>query len=234
MEWIFVGCIVFVLGWFGFTMIRYYRAIRAGVSNPLLDQKLEASITSQLANQKVTQEDLVRLQPPSAPAFGNPAAKVVMVEFLDFGCPYCLDSFPAVREVMQRYQDRVYFIMRDFPVDELHPRASAAALAARCAHEQNLYWAYHDKLFTQQDRHEDADLRRYAQEIGANMPTFEACLQDRRYADRIQTEIADGLRAGVEGTPTFFFNGVKVQGALNARTLEFILETFLKQSAPPS
>jgi protein-disulfide isomerase len=161
---------------------------------------------------------------------GNPAARLVVVEFLDFGCPYCRDSFSAVREVMQRYQDRVYFIARDFPVDELHPRATAAALAARCAQEQGFYWPYHDKLFSQQEHHEAVDLQRYAQEIGLNMSLFETCVFEKRYVDRIQMESADGLRAGVEGTPTFFFNGIKVQGALNARTLDFIVQTFLKQT----
>lgn len=228
-EWIFVFFVVSILGWFCYSIIHYYLAIRSGVSNPLLDQRLQSSIASQIANHKVTPEDLVRLQPPSAPAFGNPEAKLVVVEFIDFSCPYSLDSFSAVREIMQRYQDRIYFIARDFPVDEIHPRATSAALAARCAHEQGRYWPYHDKLFTNQTRHEDADLLRYAEELDLNTESFEVCLTDRRYADRLQTELADGLRAGVEGTPTFFFNGIKVQGALNVQTLEFIIKTFLKQ-----
>lgn len=230
-EWVFFGLLLALFAWFGFTLIRYYRAIKSGAANPLLEQRLQASISSQIANQKVTEEDLVRLQPPSAPAFGNPEAKLVIVEFSDFGCPYSLQSFPAVREVMQKYKDRVYFMARDFPVDELHPRATATALAARCAHEQGIYWPYHDKLFSQQERHEDADLELYAQEVGMNLPSFQACVREKRYADRVQMETADGLRAGVEGTPTFFFNGVRVQGALDVRTLEFIIEAFLKSSA---
>ncbi len=232
-KWLLIGLFVALLGWFGYTLISYYRAIRAGDSSPLLDQRLEASVSSAIANQHVTEEDLLRLQPTSAPAFGNPAAKLVVVEFLDFGCPYCHDSFPGVRELMQRYQDRFYFIARDFPVDELHPRATAAALAARCAHEQGMYWPYHDKLFSNQDRHEDEDLRRYAQEVGMNVPSFDQCYKEKRYETRIRTEIADGLRAGVEGTPTFFFNGIRVQGALDARTLEFLIKKFIDTTATP-
>lgn len=229
-QWMIVGFFVALVGWFLFTFVRYYKAIRSGETNPLLDQRLQASISSQLANAHVTEEDLTRLQPPSAPALGNPAAKVVVVEFLDFGCPYSYDAFLAVREVMQKYKDRVYFIARDFPVDELHPRATAAALAGRCAQEQGLYWPYHDKLFSNQDHQEDGDLRRYAQEAGLSVPSFDACVREKRYADRIQAESADGLRAGVEGTPTFFFNGIRVQGALNAKTFEFILKQFLARS----
>lgn len=231
LQWVFLAFILLLLGWFGFTMIRYYRAIRSGEANPLLDQRLQASISSQIANQQVTSEDLLRLQPPSAPAFGNPAAKLVVVEFLDFGCPYCLQSFPAMREIMQKYKDRVYFMARDFPVDELHPRATATAMAARCAQEQGLYWPYHDKLFLNQEHHEEADLERYAQEVGMNVPSFQACVREKRYEDVVQREVADGLRAGVAGTPTFFFNGIRVQGALDVRTLEFIIETFLKSSS---
>lgn len=226
----FVGFFVALVGWFGFTFVRYYRAIRSGETNPLLDQQLQTSISSQLANAHVTEEDLVRLQPPSAPAFGNPAAKLVVVEFLDFGCPYSYDAFLAVREVMQRYKDRVYFMARDFPIDELRPHASVVALAGRCAQEQGLYWPYHDKLFSNQDHQEDGDLRQYAQEAGLSVPSFDACIREKRYADRVQNEIADGLRAGVEGTPTFFFNGVRVQGALDARTFEFVLQQFLTRT----
>jgi protein-disulfide isomerase len=232
-KWGMITLFALIIGWFGYYLIRYYRAIRSGDSNPLLDQRLEASLSSAMANQKVTEEDLLRLQPTSAPALGNPAAKLVIVEFLDFGCPYCRDSFPAVRELIQRYQDQIYFIARDFPVDSLHPRATAAALAARCAHEQGLYWPYHDKLFATQDQQQDEDLRRYAQEVGLNVPSFDQCYKEKRYQDRIQGEIADGLRAGVEGTPTFFFNGIRIQGALDGKTLEFLIKKFLAAHMSP-
>lgn len=233
LEWIAISLLALFIGWFGYTLIQYYRAIRSGASNPLLDQRLEASVSSALANQHVTPEDLLRLQPTSAPAMGNPAAKLVIVEFVDFGCPYCYESFPAVREIIQRYQDRVYFMARDFPVDELHPRATAAALAARCAQEQGFYWPYHDKLFSNQDHQEDLDLQRYAQEVGMSVPSFDQCYKEKRYQDRIQSEVADGLRAGVEGTPTFFFNGIRIQGALDANTLEFLIKKFLELPFTP-
>ncbi len=234
LEWIFFAFLMAILGWFVFTFFRYYFAIRSGASNPLLSQRLDATISSQIANQHVTEEDLLRLQPTTAPTLGNPASKLVVVEFLDFGCPYCKDSYSAVREVMEKYKNKVYFMARDFPVEELHPRAIAAALAARCAQEQGLYWPYHDKLFAHQDRHEDADLRTYAQEVGANVPSFDQCVREKRYESFVQQELADGLRAGVEGTPTFFFNGVRVQGGLDAPTLEFIISKFLTSSTLPT
>ncbi len=228
-RWVFLGMCVALVTWFCVIFGRYYRAILAGEVNPLLDQQLQASVSHQLANAHVTEEDLIRLQPPSAPAFGNPAAKVVVVEFLDFGCPYSRDSFSVVREVMEKYKDRVYFIARDFPIDELHPRATSAALAGRCAQEQKLYWPYHDKLFGNQEHQEDEDLRRYAQEVGLSLPSFDACIKDKRYMERIQADSADGLRAGVEGTPTFFLNGVRIPGSFDARTFEFLLKQFLER-----
>ncbi len=219
------------IGAFGLQIFHYYRAIRSGDTNPLLEQRLESSFSRLRANTTVTAEDLKRLHPPTAPSFGNPEAKLVIVEFLDFDCPYCKESFPVVREMMEREKDRVYFIVRDFPVEELHPRALSAALAARCAQDQGGFWPYHDKLFTDQDHHEDADLIRFAREIGLQQPAFTACLNDRRHATQIQAEIADGLRAGVQGTPTFFFNGIKLQGALNRQTFEFLVKKFLER--PP-
>lgn len=215
--------------WFGRQTFQYYQAIKRGESNPLLNERLDASFSRLVANANVTPEDLKRLVSVNAPTLGPADAKLTVVEFIDFDCPYSKQAFSGFREMMEKYQDRVRFIIRDYPIEESHPRASVAAQAARCANEQGKYWMYHDKLFASPDKHEDADLQRYADESGMDAARFHECLTSKKYEDTIKGDLADGLRSGVEGTPTFFFNGLKVQGALNREMLEFLIKKFLDQ-----
>ncbi len=214
-------------GAFSLQVYRYYRAIRSGESNPFLEQQLTSSLSHLQANTQVSQEDLVRLSSASAGSMGNPKAKLTIVEFIDFDCPYSKESFAPVREMVSKYQDQVHFLVRDFPLQDVHPRALSEAVAARCAGAQGKFWAYHDKLFMNQENHADEDLARYAREVGADGATFDACARSSVFNGAVQQDVQDGLRADVEGTPTFFFNGIKVQGALDAPTLEFLIKKFL-------
>lgn len=217
-----------VLGFFAFKTFSYYGAIKRGDSNPLIDTYVGLSLTNAIANTQVSAGDLIRLAPATAPTFGPASSTVTIVEFLDFGCPFSEASYGPLREMEQKYQDRIRVVYRDFPITELHPRAFAAALAARCAHEQGKYLAYHDRLFANQEQHEDADLLRYARAVGLNEDQFQGCYQSQKYASVIRADIQDGLQAGVQGTPTFFFNGIKVPGTLNSQLFELLIQRFLK------
>jgi protein-disulfide isomerase len=217
-----------ILGFFAWKTYTYYSAIKRGDSNPLIDTYIGLSLTNALANTEVTPQDLERLAAATSPSFGPATSTLTIVEFLDFSCPFSEASYGPLREVMQKYQDRVRIVYRDFPINEIHPRAFAASLAARCAHEQGKYLAYHDRLFANQDRHEDEDLFRYAKAIGLNEAQFKGCYESQKYTPVIRTDIQDGLRAGVQGTPTFFFNGIKVPGTLNAQLFELLIQRFLK------
>lgn len=217
--------------WFGMSVTRYYRAIQSGETNPLLNQRLESSISTAIANKQVTERDLRGLYRSDAPSIGPSDAKLTIVEFLDFGCPYCRQSFEPVREITTKYKDQVRLVVRDFPLEAIHPGATKAAHAARCAKDQGKYWAYHDKLFVNQNAFSDAELEQYAIEVGANIDRFQECMRENRFRQAIESDVTDGLAAGVGGTPTFFFNGHRIQGALNAEMLELIIEQFLKQSS---
>ena len=228
--------ITFCVGmiWFVHRMYQNFVSIRSGLANPVWQRQLQSTISRSSSNPDVKAQDIARVTSLNAPRIGNPSGTLAIVEFLDFDCPYCRSSFTPVRELMEKYKDRVSLSIRDFPVTELHPRAILAALAARCAHEQGKFWLYHDQLFANQDRHEDSDFLRMAREVGLDMPTFEACYQAKRYQEGVNQDLADGLRAGVQGTPTFFFNGIRIQGALDQETMESIMLEFLRTPAKPS
>ena len=144
---------------------------------------------------------------------GSGAARVTVVEFQDFHCPFCERVQPTLAQLMERYGDRIKLVYRDFPIDQLHPQARAAHEAARCAKDQGKFWAYHDVLFARPKDASPENLKAYARDAGLDLDRFERCLTVRTYQTAVQKDIDDGLRAGVTGTPTFFVNGRVLSGA---------------------
>ena len=142
------------------------------------------------------------------PSKGPKNAPVTIVEFTDFECPWCKRSQPTLQQVEATYGDKLRLIAHNFPLP-MHPRAEPAAEAAMCAKEQNKYWEYRDKLFDKQEL-SDADFKRYAQELKLNEKKFDKCLAEHKYANAVKEDQALGEKLGVNGTPTFFVNGVKI------------------------
>lgn len=209
----------------------YYQAIQRGEANPFLEERLQSSASKLAANRNVTPEDLAVLADARAPSQGPADAPLTIVEFLDYGCPFCRQAFEPVRELTVERAGSVRLVVRDFPLEDLHPGVTKAAMAARCAQEQGNFWAYHDKLFLLDQRSfTDEDLTQIAREIGLNMTTFVACLDSAQTRPLVEADLLAGLKAGVQGTPTFFFNGVKVQGAPSAEALNFIVDQFLENA----
>lgn len=152
----------------------------------------------------------------NAPSIGPETAPVTVIIFSDFECPYCgdfaRDTMPLVEErLVETGQVRVAF--RHFPLST-HPYADRAAQAAACADDQGKFWEYHDLLYANQDALQIGDLQSYAVELGLNTTVFDACLLGEERANVVAQDRALGLQVGVTGTPTFFFNGRKVAGAL--------------------
>jgi protein-disulfide isomerase len=145
------------------------------------------------------------------PMKGPKNAPVTIVEFTDFQCPYCKRSQETLKQVETTYADKVKFVERQYPLP-FHNRAKPAAEAALCAKEQGKFWEMHDKLFPSQSM-EDADIQRFAKEIGLNEKKFNKCLTEHKMMPRIETDIADGQKYGVRGTPHFFINGKPISGA---------------------
>ncbi|MGH7652813.1 MAG: DsbA family protein, partial [Gemmatimonadaceae bacterium] len=143
---------------------------------------------------------------------GSGTAPVTLVEYGDFECPHCGRAHPIVQSVRRFMDDRLRFVFRHFPLSEAHPHAEHAAEAAEAAGAQGRFWEMHDMLFDHQDALEDEDLEMYAAKIGIDPHRVARELAAATYAKRIRADFRSGIRSGVNGTPTFFINGVRYDG----------------------
>lgn len=156
--------------------------------------------------------DLIGLD---SPRLGNPAAKITIVEFADFTCPFSKQEFPVVRELLAKYPDKINFVFRHFPLgDANHAGGKEAAIAGVCANSQGKFWPFHDKLFQNQKNFTNADLLSLASQSGLNSESFSQCLKSDAVKSKVEKDWADGAALGVSGTPSFFINGEKVEGAI--------------------
>jgi len=161
----------------------------------------------------------VLMQPPrvnveaNGPSKGPADAPVTMIEFSDYQCPFCKRAEPTVVALMQKYPTQLRLVYRHMPLDGLHPRARAAAIAAVCAEQQGKFWEYHDLLFANQQALADADLEKYAADLGLDAAKFKTCRQDPASENRVNVDATAARAAGLTGTPAFFVNGILISGA---------------------
>jgi protein-disulfide isomerase len=149
----------------------------------------------------------VVLSVDGAPFMGSPDAKVTLLEFSDYQCPfYGRHASQTLPQFVAEYvkTDKVKYVLRDFPLEAIHPQAFKAAEAARCAGEQGKYWEMHDRIFANQKAMAPTDLVNHAQALGGDLAKFQQCLDSGKYAAKIRADLAVGEKAGVTGTPTFF------------------------------
>lgn len=215
-----------VFGYFVRETVRYYGLIKRGeVSTAELVFPNAFTASGRLRERFLNTPSVgVPVATTDDPSFGNIAAPLVVVEFADFSCPWSREESFVIRELAAKYAERVLYIYRDFPLDEVHPEARLAAEAAQCAGGLGNFWAFHDKLYQNQNQFGRDNLIRYAREIGLKETEFIECIDSGRYRAEVQQDIDDGVAAGVRGTPTFFLNGRRVEGAIPRDTLEEIFK----------
>jgi protein-disulfide isomerase len=187
------------------------------------------------ANQQPSQPQRIEVSLDDDPVKGSQNAKVTIVEFSDFQCPFCqrffLQTLPQIEEKYIK-TGKVRFVYRDFPLTSIHPYAQKAAEAAECAYEQGKFWEYHDILFQKQSEWVvagESKFKEYAQQLGLDTQKFNQCLDSGKYANEVQKDYNDGLKYGVSGTPTFFINGIEVVGAQPYNVFEQIIEQELNK-----
>jgi protein-disulfide isomerase len=164
---------------------------------------------------------------------GNPNAKVMIVEFSDFQCPYCREVEATLKKVLARHEGKVALAFRDMPLSQIHPLALGAAEAARCAGEQGKFWEYHDLLFGDQAGLDRGGLMAKAAKLQLDTKQFDACVSAGKYRPQIQRDSDDGVQAGVNGTPGFFINGAFLSGAQPEAVFEKIIEEQLATTKSP-
>lgn len=160
---------------------------------------------------------------------GDPEAKVTIVEFSDFQCPFCKRFHPTLKQALKEYEGKVRWIYKHFPLRSIHPQAQSAAEASECAGEQGKFWEFADKLFENQERLGEDLYTELAQDLGLDLTNFNQCLSSRKYKDDVESDYQEGIKAGVRGTPGSFVNGKPVFGAVPYSVLKAEIENALSE-----
>ena len=163
----------------------------------------------------VTEHDHVR---------GPATALVTLLEYGDYQCPYCGAAYPVVEQLREWAGDKMRFVFRHFPLTQMHPFAEPAAEAAEAAGARGKFWQMHDMLYTHQEALDGEDLLRYAAHVGLDPAEIAQELLARQYQDRVRQDFLGGARSGVNGTPTFFIDGIRYDGLPDFDSLSAALE----------
>ena len=162
------------------------------------------------------------------PAQGKSSAPVTVIMFSDFQCSACSVTHPVLKKILAEYGDRVRFVVRDFPLTNIHENALQAAFAANAANAQGKFFEYTDVLYRNQTALDATSLKKYATDLGLNVKQFEIDLSSEKTAAEVRKDVADGTSYGISGTPTIFVNGVKVR-QLSADGFRAAIEKALTQ-----
>ena len=198
-----------------------FEEMKARIAPFLKQQKAKEGIGKVLEGLKqahgvkvsLTAPDLPRIEVEAkGPVKGATAAKVTIITFSDFQCPYCSRVNPTLEKVMKDYDGKVKMVFRNFPLD-FHPMAEKAAEAGACAADQGKFWEMHDKMFGNQAKLTVDDLKASAKGLGLDVAKFDKCLDSGEKKPLVDADQKAGSEAGVQGTPAFFVNGVFINGA---------------------
>jgi protein-disulfide isomerase len=193
--------------------------LRPQIAKLLRSEKQKAAERKLDARIKAEHNVVVSYQPyrlqfdnAKAPTLGKADAPITLIEFSDFQCPFCKGMAPTLKQVAQKLGDKVQIIYRQYPLTSIHPFAAKAAEASLCANEQGKFWEMHDAMFEDQTKLAVKDLKATAVRLGMDGKKFDACLDTGRYVEQVQNDQREGQRAGVNGTPAVYINGVMLPG----------------------
>ncbi len=167
----------------------------------------------------------IQVEVGDAPVTGGDNAKVTIVEFSDFQCPFCGRAAKTVNDVRKKYGNKIKLAFKQFPLP-MHKDAEPAAQASMCIYEQNKdkFWKFMDIAFSNQEKLGAEDLVKHAKAAGADEKKFKECVDSKKYADFVKKDMAYGEKLGVRSTPTFFINGQILSGALPIESFSEIID----------
>lgn len=165
--------------------------------------------------------------------FGGLNAPITIIEFSDYECPYCrkwhAEAWP---QLQAEYGDQIRLVYRDFPLTSIHANASPAAVAANCAGEQNMYWEYNEKLFSNERTLGRSTYENYAEDLMLDMDTFIDCMESGRFVEEVEADYQFAATLGIRSTPTFFVNGIPVVGAQPFEVFKNLIDKELAGELP--
>ena len=205
----------------------YYRQIKSGKMPLPSSAKFMRTGSPAVATEQI---DPGRIYPAGEPS-SSPGAPLTIVGFFDFQCPYSKEAYPAARELQSTYGDKVNFVFRNFPLTDMHPGAMSAAGAGECAHSQDKFWQMSDKLFNSQN-FDEQEFKLYAQQIGLDEKKFTDCLNSYQGKGQVLKDMLDGQMLGVGGTPTWFINNEKIEGAIPTDIFKKLIDYLLNKQKP--
>ena len=155
---------------------------------------------------------------------GSSSAPVTLVEYGDYQCPFCGDTYPVIKKLQMHFGDQLRFVFRNFPLVRIHAYAQRAAEAAEAADAQGKFWEMHDYLYEHQDALDAENLMHAADALGLDKVKFDREIAEHFHLGRVQGDIQSGIDSGVGGTPTTFVNGVRNDGEDDYETLKAKIE----------
>ena len=213
-----------------------YEAVRGKIVEQVRNKRIAKARAAYVKALRAQTAVVVTLAPPrtnvetqNAQRLGPEKAPVTLVEFADYECPYCQKVAPDVKRLQADLGDKVAFVFKDFPLTN-HARAEKAAEASRCASKQGKYWEFHDELFHSKELDVD-QLKAQAEALKLNTAEFDKCLDSGEMAAAVERDHKEGLRLGINGTPSFFINGHFLSGATDYATLLQVIDQQLTAQA---
>jgi len=158
---------------------------------------------------------------------GPESAAITLVEYGDYECPHCGRAHPIVKRVQEHFSERLRFVFRNFPLNEMHPHAEGAAETAEFAAQHDKFWEMHDLLFENQEQLGNEFFSEVTRELKLPVAAFHQALRDGTFRDRVRGDFTGGVRSGVNGTPTFFINGKRHDGPFDFESLVSALDAVL-------
>lgn len=212
----------------------YSKGLSAVIVDTAREGKSEAEVRNAAANSAIAKsiqpkkllDDPIQIPTQGAPVIGPENAKITLVEFSDFQCPYCRVAAPQLHEVLKAFPAQVKLVFKQFPLD-IHSQAALAAAAAVAAQKQGKFWEMHDALFADRASITRASVVTMARNFSLDVKRFTADLDSKETNAKVVQDITDGNKVGVEGTPTLFIDGRRFNGQINADALQPILNGML-------
>ncbi|TGJ99248.1 DsbA family protein [Leptospira semungkisensis] len=211
-------------------IVNYLKAVQEDREKQAFYQGLRDKYVTEIKGPELPPPSRIAIEPSENPTLGPNDAKVTIIEFSDFECPYCAMSQTTTNSLREQYKDKIKWVFRDFPMS-FHKNAMFAHVAANCSIPQGKYWQLNSLLFQNGRKLEKQNVMALAKQVGLDMNAFNRCIADEAAIKKeIESDMVAGQKYGVNGTPAFFINGILVEGNMPIQNFTKIIDEELKKN----